>query len=322
MKYLKDNLGLNDDKFVILINHFLFQEDNHIFNTIDFFNIHSNHELDKYIQLVRKTDNKVCASIIFYWETQRYLSPKKGTFGGVSCLNDIDPLLLENFLENSIKYLELQNPLSISIKLQPLNQNNSLNSIITNILLRLNFNLVNYDLNYYTNLNNNDFIENLSYGNKKKLNKCKKDNLSAYQVNKNNYQDVFNLISTNRKLKGYPLPMSYSDFDKMIQTFSDKICCFAISLKDQMVAAGVCISINDKILYVFYWGDLPQAQSYSPTVYLASYIYDYAKKNNYELLDIGTSTDDNMPNHSLMNFKKKLGFNESLKFKFEKILTQ
>ena len=288
MKYSKNIVEFNDDKFFILINYFLPQDENHIFNTIDFFNIHSNNDLDKYIQLVRKTDNKVYACIAFYWDSQRYLSPKKGTFGGISCWKDIDPLLLEKFLENSIKYIELKNPKSISIKLQPLNQNNSLNSIVTNILLRLNFNLVN--------------------------------SLKVYKVNKNDYQEVFNLISKNRELKKYPLSMSYLDFDKMLLTFPDKILCFAVSLKGQMVAASICISITEKILYVFYWGDLPLGETYSPTVYLANYIYDFAKKNNYILLDIGTSTENNIPNYSLMNFKKKLGFNESLKFKFEKIL--
>jgi len=320
MKYSKDILELDNEKFFILINHFLPEEENHIFNTIDFFNIHSNNELDKYIQLVRKTDKKVYACIIFYWQSQHYLSPKKGTFGGISSLSNIDALLLEKFLENSVKYIELKKPKSISIKLQPLNQDNSLNSIITNILLRLNFNLVNYDLNYYLNLNHHDFIGNISHSNKKKLNKCKRDNLKVYKVNRNEYQEVFNLISTNRGLKKYPLSMSYLDFDKMSRTFPDKISCFAVSLKGQMVAASICISITKKILYVFYWGDLPLGETYSPTVYLANYIYDFAKKNNYILLDIGTSTENNIPNYSLMNFKRKLGFNESLKFKFEKIL--
>lgn len=320
MKYLKDTVELSDDKFFILINHFLPQEENHIFNTIGFFNIHSNNELDKYIQLVRKTDNKVYACIIFYWESQRYLSPKKGTFGGISSLKDIDPLLLEKFLVNVIRYIELKNPKSISINLQPLNQNDSLNSIVTNILLRLNFNLVNYDLNYYLNLNHHDFIINISHGNKKKINKCKRDNLKVYEVNKNDYQEVFNLISENRELKKYPLSMTYFDFDKMYQTFPDKIFCFAVSFKGQMVAASICMSITKKILYVFYWGDLPLVETYSPTVYLANYIYDFAKKNNYIVLDIGTSTENSIPNYGLMNFKKKLGFNESLKFKFEKIL--
>ena len=322
MKYSKDILELNDEKFFILINHFLPENENHIFNTINFFNIHSNNKLDKYIQLVRKTDKKVYACIIFYWELQHYLSPKKGTFGGISSLNDIDPLLLEKFLENSIKYIELKNPKSISIKLQPLNQNETLNSIVTNILLRLNFKLVNYDLNYYLSLKHHDFIKNISHGNKKKINKCKRDNLKVYKVNKNDYQEVFNLISKNRELKKYPLSMTYLDFDRMFRAFPDKISCFAVSLKDQMVASSICISITEKILYVFYWGDSPLAETYSPTVYLANYIFDFAKQNNYIILDIGTSTENNIPNYSLMNFKKKLGFNESLKFKFEKILTK
>jgi len=320
MEFKKDEIIFNDNNFKILINHFLPQEENHIFNTVEFFKIHSNNKLDKYIQLVRRSDNRVYACIIFYWDSQGYLSPKKGTFGGISCLEDIDPKLVEKFLEDSIKNIELKNPKSISIKLQPLNQNNSLNSIVTNILLRLNFKLVNYDLNYYLSLNHHDFLSNISHGNKKKINKCKRDNLKVYKVNKNDYQEVFNLISKNRELKKYPLSMSYLDFDRMFRTFPDKISCFAVSLKSQMIAASICISITEKIFYVFYWGDLPLGETYSPTVYLANYIYDFAKKNNYILLDIGTSTENNIPNYSLMSFKRKLGFNESLKFKFEKIL--
>jgi lipid II:glycine glycyltransferase (peptidoglycan interpeptide bridge formation enzyme) len=113
--------------------------------------------------------------------------------------------------------------------------------------------------------------------------------------------------------------MDLPSFMAMADKFTDKIHCFAVysPSSSSMIASSICISINSDVLYVFYWGDVQNDNSYSPITFLASYIYDYAKENLYKVIDVGTSSINSEPIYGLINFKRNLGFKESLKLTLE-----
>jgi hypothetical protein len=115
------------------------------------------------------------------------------------------------------------------------------------------------------------------------------------------------------------MTMDLPGFLEMTRVFPDRIHCFAVFNPSDLsiVAASICISINPDILYVFYWGDALSNLSYSPITLLASKIYDFARENSYSILDVGTSTINNNPNYGLINFKKNMGFEESIKLTLE-----
>jgi hypothetical protein len=304
------------DKYEIVINQFLPSNFNHIFNEIKFFKLHSESIKDSYIQLVRKSDKKVFANIAFYFsDNDTYLSPLKGTFGGVSAIDNIDFFLLEDFLKIAFNLFLVKNSSTIVIKLQPFNHNQALCSICLNILSRLNFTISSYDLNYSVRIDQEAFLTKLSYGNQKKYKQCVKDGFLAAKLDSYRFTEAYEVIRSNRQSKGYPMTMDLSSLLEMVRVFPDRIHCFAVFSPPDliMVASSICISINSDILYVFYWGDLPSSNSYSPITLLSSYIYEFAKTNSYKIIDAGTSTIDGMPNYGLINFKRNLGFEESLK---------
>ena len=70
------------------------------------------------------------------------------------------------------------------------------------------------------------------------------------------------------------------------------------------------------MLYVFYWGEHPSVRHRSPVLLLAEALYEYARELGAKVLDIGTATVDSVPNQGLMDFKRQIGCQASLKVEF------
>jgi len=314
-----NNKLLVNDKFKIVINQFLTSDFNHIFNQIGFFRLHSKSDKDLYFQLIRSSDKKVFANIAFYFsDLNEYLSPAKGTFGGISAIDGIEFSLLDEFISVVIHAL-IKDSFRIKIKLQPFSHNEALCSNCFNIFSRLKFSIVSSDLNYSLRVDEEEFLNKISYGNQKKLKQCLRDGFFVSKLGIDRFKEAYKVIQSNRESKGYPMTMDQSNFLEMVKVFPDDIHCFAVFNPNDlsMIASSICISINSDILYVFYWGDVPSSDSYSPITLLSSYIYDFAKENSYKIIDAGTSTINGEPNYGLINFKRNLGFKESIKLTLE-----
>ena len=85
---------------------------------------------------------------------------------------------------------------------------------------------------------------------------------------------------------------------------------------DDMAAAQV-FHVTDKIYQVIYWGDLRGFSSLRPMNLLAYRIFEHYHKQGIEILDIGPSTEDSIPNYGLCCFKESIGCRSSLKLSFE-----
>ena len=114
--------------------------------------------------------------------------------------------------------------------------------------------------------------------------------------------------------------MRLEEIQVMCEKFPGIIKLFGCQDDKKLIASAICVRISERILYVFYWGDLPGFSTSSPVVTLADAIYTYCQKNNISILDVGTSTLGTNPNYGLIQFKRGLGFNESLKLQMGKLL--
>ena len=110
--------------------------------------------------------------------------------------------------------------------------------------------------------------------------------------------------------------MSLEQVRQMAVLFPQRLHLFAVYRDDsrqEMVAAALCLALSPQVLYVLYWGDGPDMRSYSPVAMLASHIYAFCAREGFTVLDVGISTLHEEPNFGLVNFKRNLGFTESLK---------
>jgi len=309
-----------DDHYEIAVNSFIVAGNNHLFNEPRFFELHATSPNDVYAQLVRKSDKAVCATIAYYEKDDgQFVSPKRGTFGGLGLNRPLDRDVIERFFLAVFDYATRAGARTFLLAAPPLSHDPSLGSIMCNILLRHGWTLSGYDLNYDMRVDDRQFVDRIDYGNVKRIRKCIKEGFVAEYLDKAGYEAAYRVIAENRQRRGFPMSMTSVELNKMAEVFSERFHCFAVYSdlrKAQMLAAAVCLSLSSSILYVFYWGDAADMQQYSPIALLASCIYGFCQLNAYTLLDAGTSTLKGEPNPGLITFKRNLGFTESLKPSF------
>jgi hypothetical protein len=309
-----------DDKYVVRINVFVPAENNHLFNEAGYFRLHATSANDIYAQLVRISDSKVHATIAFYeGEDRVFTSPKRGTFGGLGLNQPLDLQIVERFLTTIVGFLKSLGAGAIHLKCPPLSHDLALSSVVSNILLRHGATLCGHELNYDMRMDSRPFTERIDYSNVKRIRKCLRMGFVAEKISASNYANAYHVIRENRERHGYPISMTAMQLEAMVAAFPGRVHFFAVypdPQKSRIVAAGVCLALSPAILYVFYWGDAPDMGAYSPIALLASCIYEFCQREGFALLDVGTSTVLGEPNHGLVNFKRNLGFSESLKLSF------
>ncbi len=264
-----------------------------IFHTNEFFNLHNG---SHYLQ---SGD-----TVLPVWiEDDIAYSPLRGTFGGFGgdvSLKDYEHLVDQLLLLGCKEY---------RIKLAPSSHDQEAFALAFNVLSRAGFKVIGQELNYDQRIE--DEI-NLSESNAKRLRKIERMQFAGFTAT---LEEAYPIIAENRARKGRPMSMTLESLQQMRNVISYSVICYQVisPFHGGGVAAAICIEISKDIRYVFMWGDASEMESYSPIIMLADHIYFRATMDCKTLLDVGTSTEDGMPNYGLINFKRGLGFRESIK---------
>lgn len=311
-----------DSKYNIAINHFLPDKRHHIFNSAEYFGLHQTGRA-YYYQLCSATTKDVLATVHFT-ETApgQFKSPATGTFGGFCCAKDVPLDTLERFVVCVEKHLLEHEAREIHIALAPAIHDLQLFSISFNLLTRHGYKVIRHELNHHLVVNSAALLDRMEYGNQKRYRKCLREGFKAHRLDGSRYAEAYAVIASNRQRKGFPITMSFPQIMEMVRVFGERIKFFAVYREELLVASAICIDIDGRILYVFYWGDIDNMQSHSPITLLVAQIYEYCQIDHYEILDIGISTVAGDPNYGLVRFKRGLGCTESLKLSLAKSVTQ
>jgi hypothetical protein len=306
-----------DDRYEIRINHFLFAKNNHIFNEPAYFKLHATAPGDLYAQLVRRSDNKVGATIAFYEEADHvFTSPRRGSFGGLGGNEALELPAIESFLRTLFDHLKATGAREIRLKCPPISHDLPLSSIVANVMLRGGASLASFEINQDMVIDTRSFRERVGYGNRKRIQKCLREGFFAAELDLDAFERAYELIRDNRDRRHYPMTMTAEQLRAMFYAFPQRLRIFAVhseSEQPRMLAASICIELSPSVLYVFYWADAAGMESHSPVALLASCIYEFGQRRGFRVLDVGTSTVAGEPNQGLMRFKRDLGFSESLK---------
>ena len=267
-------------------------------------------------------------------------SPLRATFGGVEFSEEVSEEDLCCFLEESITYLtpspspvergifDSNAPLSpgerLGVRLMfypegylPKPQTQKLE----NCLFKLGFETTITEQNYEIPITQKSFYETITSTRAKQLlRKSIKKGFTFQEILKPNFSEIHAFITHSRERKNRPMTMNLLQFQNHFKIFSENFKIFSVTDSEQIIAVGVTIKINDKIVYTFYLADDEQYLKDSPTIFLLSGIYDYFQARNYTILDLGIATNQGILNEGLAHFKRNLGSNLSLKKTYSKTL--
>ncbi|MEF7616119.1 GNAT family N-acetyltransferase [Aquincola sp. MAHUQ-54] len=169
------------------------------------------------------------------------------------------------------------------------------------------------DLNHSLAVDAQPFEARMSYGNVKRLRKCRKEGIEAGTLPPEALPEVYAVLAANRASKGHAMSMTLSQLQDMQARFPESMALFGCRAGAELAASALCLRVQPHVLYVFYWGDRPGYATLSPVVSVADAIYSYCQAEGIAQIDAGTSTIDREANHGLIQFKRGLGFSESLK---------
>lgn len=315
---LADDRSALDDRFELLTDACEPGAKTHIFNSPEFFRLHAAGR-SLYAQL-RERKNGTIHATMHFTETAPgvFSSPARGTFGGIGADAALPLGVMETFFRSAEKDLVGRGAREIHITLAPASHDLALFSASFNIFSRCGYSITRHELNYDLTITSEALSERMVYGNRKRLNKCRREGWSGALLEPGRYEAAYRLIEENRSRRGFPVTMRFEDILQMAATFGDRIRFFGLTRESELAAAAICIEVSPEVLYVFYWGDADHMQQYSPVVALAAEIYAFCQARGFRVLDAGTSTVAGVPNHGLIQFKRGLGLRESLKLTMRK----
>ncbi len=310
-------IELNDGKHHILVNCFASGEVRSLFHRTEFFRLHASDTADKFFQLVRKSDASVVGVVSFFADDSGcFVSPRRGTFGGFYTDKAIPITLASEFLDSVIRFLATMGARKLEITMAPASHAPAMHAIYLNLLIQRGAVVRTVDLNYDQPVTKLPFIDQIDYGNKKRVRKAAREGFVAYAEAFDMLKPVYEVIAENRRRHGLSVSMSVLQLEEMNQRLPGFFHLFSVrssASPSVLVASAICLRLQPDILYVFYWGEIDGMNTYSPVVMLAAEIYSFCQKNQITLLDAGISTVAGIPNPGLIRFKESLGFRASEK---------
>ena len=284
-----------------------------LFNAPEFNSLNAG-KIDSLCFLLFK-DSRIRMGLIGGIHSDSFKAPFSAPFGGFTLARPTTTIKqLEEAVEQLISWCSTNGLRQINLVPPPLVYDETNLSKLTNVLFRAGFNLLKVDLNYTFFLKNmhNEYVTSLPKNARKNLKNAQLHSLDFLVCNSMKEKEAaYHIIKINRKERGFPLRMTWDQVHTTLKVIPADF--FIISGEDTSIASAIVFHVAPGIVQVIYWGDLPEFSHLRPMNFLAYEVFNYYKKQGMQLVDIGPSTENSIPNHGLCDFKESLGCDVNLK---------
>jgi hypothetical protein len=291
----------------------------HAFGTASFNDLNKNKCDEVHYLLFR--NGKYRLGIIGGIKENIFNSPYSAPFGGFSYISDNIRL---QYLEEAIDILGVwvkeKGWSAIKTTLPPPIYEGSFIAKQVNCLWRKGFNINGVDLNFSFNLDvlNENYSDNIWYNARKNLRISMSSGLQFRLCSRQDEkQQAYEIISSNRESRGYPLRMSWDQVYDTIRLIPADF--FLVFNENQTaIASAIVFHISKTVVLVVYWGDIPGYSEMKPMNFLAYKVFEHYKAIGIKVVDIGPSTENSVPNYGLVEFKEGIGCRIDPKYTFIK----
>jgi hypothetical protein len=236
-------------------------------------------------------------------------SPYRATFGGIEFDPGISQETLHTFVNLTVQYLQEKGITSIFLNSYPAGYISEVaRQKLKQVLVDAHFQVLRTEHNYEISITEKSFLTQLNNKRSKQLlQKSLRLGFRFEEIIQPNFPQIHTFIARSRERKGRPMTMDFVSFVRHFETFTEAFKAFGVWDTQTLIAVGVTIRINARILYTFYLADHEAYLPFSPTILLVAGIYDYAQAQNYQVLDLGIASEKGILNEGLAKFKERLG---------------
>ncbi len=193
---------------------------------------------------------------------------------------------------------------------------------VVNVFFRRSYRVIHTELNFHFNLDRlTDAYPSTIWRNARKNLRQAMDHGLLFRICSTpaDEEAAYDIIRLNRQARSKPLRMT---LDQIRQTaVVMPISYFLVTTREQMpVGAAIVFQVAPRIGQVVYWGDLPAHAGLRTMNFLSYKLFEYYRTTGLEVLDIGYSTENSLPNYGLCEFKESLGCSLQPKLIYEKSL--
>ncbi len=270
--------------------------------------------------LLKDQSSHAWAEVHFCVLNEEARSPHKAPFGSFQFHNLLNMEQRYHFIQNVEQALLNRGVKMIVIKNPPQFYSPSDVSALEVMLLNRGYSVRHAEIGAAISVTTKRFEGGLHTWEKRKLKQARQAGIKCKHLPLSKVKEVYRFIASCREEKRQPLSMTESELMEVVQANASHFHLFANYQGKALAAAAITIHTGHQVLYTFYYAHAIQYDSVSPVVSLMQYIYQWAKKHNFQLIDLGTSHLDDEPNFPLLDFKLHLGAKPSSKLTFEKIL--
>lgn len=272
------------------------------------FKVLNSHKVEKVFFLAFK-EGKYRLGLTFGLRNNTLYTPFSAPFGGFIYSNESIKI---NHLDDALLKLSTwafaANYDSIYFTLPPLIYNETFIAKQMNSLFRFGFSIKQIDLNFHFTLKRltDNYLSEIPHNARKNLKKADKSNLIFRECENIDEKIIaYNIIQENRNAKEFPLKMNWNELNKTINIIESDF--FLISYFNIYIASAIVFHVSEKIVQVIYWGDIPRYSNLRTMNFLSLKIFEYYQKKGMEVIDIGPSTENSIPNLGLCSFKESIG---------------
>ena len=268
--------------------------------------------------IINSRSQMIAASIHFQIKEDLAISINTAPFGSISLFHEVDFDTLSDFMNYIETHLSLKEVRKIKIRHYPgIYHPHTYEKVISALALS-GFRISLIDINQIIEITDDPFDSIIHPMELRNLNKTKTEGIIFTEHQNTEAKLVFNAIDTFRKARNIPVNIEFDSLMKLIHIFPQNYKLFSVSMKNEMVAATVCVMVKDSILYNFLPAHNSSFNMYSPMVFLMEKIYQYTSENKIKFIDLGVSSINNNPQKGLIRFKERLGSKSVSKLTFLK----
>jgi hypothetical protein len=254
--------------------------------------------------------------ISFTRNSEQLISIERSPFGGFVANKNVSKEDIEGIVKEFTDWAFAKGIASVVIRCFPEVYDEQLSKLINEALLNSGFTSWHQDVTQVLEISGRELKMNVHR--QRRLRKCQAEGYVFKRLDPSFLPEAYERITESRKDKGYPITMSLAELEKMFNLFPQHYFLFGVMDQSKLIATCVVIKVSDQILSGFYIGDALAYRQMSPVTMLINGLYDFASQNNYQLIDLGISTDKGVLNEGLYAFKKSLGCIDSYKLTFLK----